>query len=521
MGLAFLLEARARHRQALEDLTERAHLVVTELLATRYVMAIHQDLINRDAEGRVEFKHLNPAAVGRLVGEHFTAATGYRLRQIRLEPRLEANRPQGAEYEILARAVRDRDPRPVWVEEVTPDGQRLFRYVMPLVIGPECLACHGGPAGTVDIAGFPREGYEVGDIGGAIALTLHMEPLYASLRSLLWQRLALWSVLLIATWAVVACTVRRLVGRPLAGLVEMTQAVQTGRWDRIGAVGGSREMALLSDRFVAMARHLQQHHRLLEQTVADRTEALRQAIAHLKQQARFKARFLETVGHELKTPLTAILAHAERLARREPQGAAHILVVGRLMESHLDDLLAAARLEEAGLPLRHEPVDLRAVCDDSLVYLSPLATQRQVHLGWCDADAASPELWVLGDGRRLLQVAINLVSNAIKATPPGGRVRLRGQATPTGVLVEVLDEGPGLPSAVEGWLALEAREAARQVGDGLVGGLGLSIARRLVEAHGGTLSCACDLGRPGAPPLRGACLQVWVPLADDAGEEEA
>jgi signal transduction histidine kinase len=185
---------------------------------------------------------------------------------------------------------------------------------------------------------------------------------------------------------------------------------------------------------------------------------------------RARSEFVATVSHELRTPLTSIKCTVENIA----DGVAGPDALGRAREDLdrlirlVNELLGLARLG-AGEPLRREPVDLRRIAAEAAAALEPLARRRRVALRI--EGEASP---ASGDPARLHEVFTNLIDNAIKFSPEGGCVRI---AVKPG-LFAVSDDGPGVPA--------DKREALF-VPFGAGGGLGLSIARRIVELHGGSI----------------------------------
>lgn len=535
MAAGFCMEFSERRALALRELEERAWLVAQELVSIRHVIASRQDDINRDAEGRVEFKRLNPAAVGRLVAEHFSSETGYYLRQVRLEPRIAANAPDPVEAEML-RSL-STEPRVDFLWRVdTSSGEPLFRFMLPLWIEPECLQCHGGSPDEVDVAGFPKEGLRVGELGGAITVTASMLPFVQSMRRDLLHHLLLWAVLLLASWALIAVVVRRWVGQPLAAMVATAAAVEEGAWDRIHPVTAPAELSELSHRMATMAEAVRAARMDLERQVAERTAELTEAVRRLQELDKYRADFLASVSHELKTPLTAMLAYAELLRSEggtSPE-AEHqltaVLEAGRLMESHLEDLLAAARMDAGGLTLQREPVDLTETARAAAAYLAPLAGRREVGVRVTGPQGRPAEpTWVLGDRRRLLQVVVNLLSNAIKFSPKGATVSVEvGSGAPKEVRLAVHDQGPGIDP--ERQALLLRRLAGEEGGGGAAAfvpgpqgsggnGLGLSIAARLVRMHGGSLKLASEPGRGSTFTLHLPLPQRELDLLDDPEEE--
>jgi two-component system sensor histidine kinase BaeS len=190
--------------------------------------------------------------------------------------------------------------------------------------------------------------------------------------------------------------------------------------------------------------------------------------------------FLLSVSHELKTPLTAIRGYAEGLADgafdADEAGRTILLEAGRL-ERLVRDLLDLARMNRAEFSVRSEPVDLAETAREAVGRHEASAHEFGVELR-----AGGVEAWVEGDGDRLLQVASNLVENALRETPAGGSVTVTAAA---GTLV-VADTGPGIPAgdiphAFERFYLYDKVGKDRPVGSGL----GLAIVKQLATAMGG------------------------------------
>ncbi|MGE5591713.1 MAG: DUF3365 domain-containing protein [Bacillota bacterium] len=165
MAVGFYWAMTMFRRQVQAEVRSNANVLATQLISLRYVMAANQDRINTDSQGRTEFKHLNPAAVGRLVAEHFNARTDIVLKQTRLQVRAPGNQPDAVEAAMLQQLPASPDLQAVWTEE-DQGGRPYFRYMVPLKAEKPCLTCHGEPKGELDIAGYPKEGLHEGDLAG-------------------------------------------------------------------------------------------------------------------------------------------------------------------------------------------------------------------------------------------------------------------------------------------------------------------------------------------------------------------
>ncbi len=222
---------------------------------------------------------------------------------------------------------------------------------------------------------------------------------------------------------------------------------------------------------------------------------------------RLREQFLATVSHELQTPLTAVWAGLGLLevsaADRLSAGEAALLTNARRnaerLRAQIADLLAFNQLRAGILTLASAPLDLRAMVTDAFAAVHALLAQKGQRL---EADLPVP-LPVHGDARRLEQVLVNLLGNAHRHTPPGTRVAVSGRVAGDDILLTVRDDGPGIPPALAETIFERFAQAA---GDEGGTGLGLTIARGLVELHGGALWVE---GAPG--PGDGAVFHLRLP----------
>jgi len=226
---------------------------------------------------------------------------------------------------------------------------------------------------------------------------------------------------------------------------------------------------------------------------------------------RLKDDFLATVSHELRTPLTAMLGWMKMLrSGRLPveKHAKALETVDRNAQAQaqlVEDLLDVSRIISGKLRLDTQPVELVDVIQAALESVRPAADAKDIQL---HLELGTVGSRVMGDPGRLQQVVWNLVSNAVKFSPGGSRVRVLLERGDGAAEVTVVDEGPGIPAdflphLFERFTQLEGGTTRRHGGLGL----GLAIVRHLVELHGGTVRAASD------GPGRGATFTVRLPLA--------
>lgn len=280
----------------------------------------------------------------------------------------------------------------------------------------------------------------------------------------------------------------RQVTRPVHQLGAAAARLAQGHLSERAPGGGPQELADLAQQFNTMAGHLDASFDALEQE----RDRLR--------------RFAGDASHELKTPLAALRAFLDLLESAPAADRAELLADARRQVDRLDrltrQLLELTRLEAAGQSLRLAPGDLRAPVNCAVTAARPQAGARSIALA---VDLPLDPVLVEMDAPRLEQVVANLLENALKFTPPGGRVQVTlASAAPGQARLTVQDTGPGippedLPRVFERFF----RGTHTQAVEG--SGLGLSIVQAVVAAHGGEVRAA-------SPPEGGARFDVLLPL---------
>jgi two-component system sensor histidine kinase BaeS len=261
--------------------------------------------------------------------------------------------------------------------------------------------------------------------------------------------------------SVLSYLLARRLTRPIGALSTATRQVAAGEPGIVVPADGDDELAALGRAFNEMSSGL---------------ESARQS----------QRQFLESVSHELKTPLTSIRGYAEALEEQavSPSEAARVIgVEADRLERLVSDLLDLARLGRAGFSMAHESVDLSTVVQQAVERHRQRAREMSVRL----MSSATEGAVAIGDGERILQATSNLIENALRLTPAGGSVELR--AAPG--VISVRDSGPGLdagdiPHAFERFYLHDRYRSERPVGTGL----GLAIVKELVAAMGGSVEAS-------------------------------
>ena len=417
-------------------------------LLDSYTLSRARADLNRESTGLTElYAYWTANSNQPLPGAQLARASGDHLYFIRANPGFALFPGKAPKFEVLSRRTvpvdEMRKGKTVTFEFVPPGQHRRYIAVAkPLFLGPE-----KNFFGAI-VAARPKN-----------QLGTRVVPLVGRLG------LALLGGLLVAGLLAVYLTSR--ITRPVRQLSRVADDIAEGRRDvEIPRVPGGGEIGHLADRLGQMTSRL----------------------AEAEQRER---NFLMTVSHELRTPLTAIRGHVEALreglVRDEGTSLDVIAAEASRLERLVGDVLDLAKLDAHRFALTREEVDMERVCERAYSAFGEEARRRGID--YRQEVAARPV--IVTDGDRVLQIITNLLSNAFRWTPDGGRIELALDSSNGNVAVAVDDTGPGV--------APQDRERIFRAfwsrGGGGGTGLGLAIARELAEALGGRLELVSEIGR--------------------------
>jgi signal transduction histidine kinase len=247
---------------------------------------------------------------------------------------------------------------------------------------------------------------------------------------------------------------------------------------------GPGEIGMLKRAFLAMAADL-----------AERRRALEEQNQRLRESERLKSELVSIVSHEIRTPLASILGFTSVLLQRDVSAEDRrrfLEIIGteaRRLTALLDEFLDVQRLEGGPLELRLSEVDVSALVRTQVALFSAESDKH-----WLELHLPDDPLVVEGDAGRLAQVFSNLISNAIKYSPEGGPVEVSGEQENGIVRIRVRDEGFGIPPEAHDRIFTKFYRGTA-ASRGIAGsGLGLALARSVVEAHGGSIEFESTVG---------------------------
>jgi signal transduction histidine kinase len=317
----------------------------------------------------------------------------------------------------------------------------------------------------------------------------------------------LMAVAAVAVIAVAGAVLVRRLRRPLDDLSAGALALADGDLGHRVAIGGSDEFARLAHTFNRMAERLQHQQQALnearntlEHKVAERTSEVEAASQALVTADRNRRRFLADISHELRTPLTVIRGEAEVALRGGDKDTEDYKVTlqrivdqARHTATLVDDLLFVARAETGETRLQMRAVGLDEVIERACADAEILGRDKSIVV---ESRLDVRDVTVSGDAGRLRQVFMILLDNAVRYSQPHGLVTVTLSPSPDGFIVRVSDEGVGIaPEEVDRVFERFYRGANAAVVHGEGSGLGLPVAKAIVEAHGGQIAVDSVLDR--------------------------
>lgn len=391
------------------------------------------------------------------------------------------------------------------------DETNQYVYYKRIEVDAEmnCLRCHH----------HKEHANSAGDMLGMVKVTLPLERTEAALA---WN-----NAMLIATGIVTAflamvaayAIVRYVIVKPVLHLKDVSDEIARGNLDLRADIHTGDEFEELSHAFNRMLRHLvtvQDELRGVNKDLDGKVDELAEVNLTLYEMNRLKDDFLATMSHELRTPLNSILGFSDVLLElgdmndRQQRYVGNIKTSGKHLMSLINDLLDLAKIESGKMDLRVVEFPLRELVERQVSLASPLAEKKNIDLA---TELDDRIVSVTQDQRKLEQILNNLVSNAIKFTPEGGRVRVRTrlfdanrfelQVEDTGIGISLEDQAQIFEKFRQGRSVPGQRDATTREYGGT--GLGLSIVKELAKLLGGEVSLESEFGR-------GSTFTVRIPL---------
>jgi signal transduction histidine kinase len=423
---------------------------------------------------------------------------------------LKLTNPENAPDEFETRAMEhfEHDNLDELLSIVTLDKSKYLRYISPLYVEESCLRCHA------------RQGYKVGDIRGAISITVPLDKTLAEIarnkKGMIIANILTVLTLIIAMFIMMS----KLVLSPATKLQSSIRAFSDGKNVPSEILKTGDEFEDLSRAFSEMAKALAEYHDCLNDEIKAATRDIEDSNSKLMEANRLlreanvrKSDFIAGASHELRTPLTSIKGAMDyisaRLAsalskgqREENLEDLHIFfeVIKKNSERLIrmvNNMLDLERIEAGVAELTMASSDLSLLVSETVTYFQAETDKTNIHIR-TELDGV---LSICADEDRIRQVLINLLSNAIKFSPEDTEITIRTFAEDGYAVAEVCDQGPGIPDSKHETVFEKFYKSGSKEG----AGLGLAICKSIIEAHGGVIGV-----RSGGE--QGSCFYFRLPL---------
>ncbi len=397
----------------------------------------------------------------------------------------------------------------------------IFRYAEPLYATETCIGCH-----AIDLPGAAATQPAVtGAVAGGAPLlgivAVDVPSQVSSSQVILNRVVILVAGLFAGTLAIIVfyLITTRLILQPVRVLQETAEKVSEGNLDIRSDISTGDEFQQLSETFNKMLANLKASEdqlRAINTSLDLKMGQLAESNVALFESNRLKSEFLANVSHELRTPLNSILGFAELLrdtgAGADPKGTRYlqnILNSGRNLLELINDLLDLAKIEAGRMEVRSEPLSLGDLFEGLTSIIRPLAEKKDLQI---NVTVARDVPIIHTDPPKLQQVLYNFLSNAIKFSPPGGRIDLHAEKIDAqNVRISVADQGPGIEADKHEMIFEKFRQLDGSVTREHGGtGLGLAISRELMLLLNGDIGVDSIVGE-------GATFWVTLPMKIEAG----
>ena len=416
-----------------------ARTLGVEMAAVWDYIDSQQTAINYNSNGKYDFKGIYCSVAGKAIARRFTMqSNGYTIRYVRDNPRTPTDSPDSFERLALD-AIYDGSQE--YYDIAAFDSKESFRYVSVLRYKYGCLSCHGDPKGEPDETNYPKEGMAIGDVAGAISIIIPLDAYRSEAVNSLTSSLVFFTL--------------------LAGLVVLLVRWALKRWV---------------------------------------TLPLQAANLRLRDENEAKSDYLAVMSHELRTPLTGIMAFTDILENkmtnqppelRNSKDEAHIVSEirenSRLLLDMINNTIDVEKLEENRFPISLDEIDLVDVIDTTCSLVEPLAQKSNITLN----RVYDPEVpIIISDWEALRKITLNLLSNALKFTPPNGEITVGICMAKDSENVElyVRDTGIGISEQDIEYIFGKYNQSIFKTASASQGsGLGLYLVNTLAQKIGGSI----------------------------------
>ncbi|MBI5098730.1 MAG: DUF3365 domain-containing protein [Nitrospirae bacterium] len=481
----------------IEQLDMQAKTLFTQIVLTRRWIADHGGIFIEkvpwkkpnpylsepeveDVSGRKYLKE-SPAMVTKELSEYAKKAGAYWFNITSLKLINPRNAPDEFEKTALIAFESDKIKESSVTVKIGPSY--FYRYIAPLYIEAPCLKCHA------------HQGYKVGDVRGAISVSIPMDYAFSMIdsekKTMLLTSAATISILMIVLFIMM----KELVLRPVHQLKMSMKDFSKGAETEIPVTRTGDELEDLNRAFAGMSRSLREYHTDLENKIQSATKSLEEANARLMELNEKKSDFIAKISHELRTPLTSIKGAMDYITTKltmlsgTHSGTDELQDFFDVIRNNADrlirmvnDTLDIERIESGMFELEFSELDMLSLIKEVITGVQSITSRKKITF----KVTSNPNISVYADEDRIRQVLINLISNAINYSPEESEIHISVTEAQEKLTISIKDEGPGIPAEVQKKIFDKFYTISKRHGTGL----GLAICKGIIEAHHGGIDVA-------------------------------
>ncbi|MBF0472914.1 MAG: DUF3365 domain-containing protein [Nitrospirae bacterium] len=428
----------------------------------------------------------NPARITREISEYSKQEGTFWYHITSLKPINPANVPDDFERYALNRFETEKDLTELQTIKKI-NGNRFFIYTAPLHVQQGCLKCHAS------------QGYKIGDIRGAITISLSAEEIYNQIDEN--KRITIISAIIITIIIILSfsLTMTQLVIKPLKTLTNSIKDFAHNKSSTVEVISSGDEIQDMSKAFSDMVYELQLYHNQLDQKVKEATlnlqhsnSELQEVNAKLKELNINKSDFIASISHEMRTPLTSIIGAMDYILKKITDSSNSERAMDDIIDFFViiknnanrlsrivNDTIDLERIEMGMYEMVETQIDLKYVIDDVVAGLMVIFNKKLIQV---DVNIKE-SLNVVVDEDRIRQVLVNLLNNAVNFSPVNGIIKIDSFIKDGYVITEIADQGPGIK-----------REDLKNIfkkyykkGGHHGSGLGLAICQGIIDTFKGTI----------------------------------
>jgi signal transduction histidine kinase len=422
------------------------------------------------------YQRFTPAMVTKKLSNYSLKENLYSFHLASLHPMNPLNSPNFMDKMALHFIIKQ-GREELYLFEDTPDGQ-VFRYWIPLYVDNACLRCHA------------NQGFTAGTIGGCLAIKFPAERLKATLRTDHWRMAGAGFTVLTFTTFILFFLLKWMVIKPLNKLKVMASEISAGNLESRVDLGTMDEFEQLGKVFNAMGDSLATNHKRMEIEIAQATREVSQANRELKKMDKIKTDFFADMSHEMRSPITAIKGAVDYLKRtiNDEDRQNYVQIIdknGNRLHNLISDLFDLTKIEAGKAGWQLEQGDLSELIKEVIEILGLQANEKNLSINYYGKGPVE----VVMDPERIEQVLVNLCDNAIKFSLPGSDIDIRVEDLHDEVEVSVSDHGIGFAKENTKHIFEKFHTLPSSGGNGQTKGtgLGLTICKKIIEAHGGRI----------------------------------